>query len=433
MQIDKYWQNLKLVLFNKTTLISTIIAALLTVCGYFSNNWGLFTGENLALFTYMEWHKRICSDNCDDYPGALFVNTSFDKELIPIYDNKLEIGNTEITDRRKLLDFLKLLSQTDYAYTIIDLRFAEGLSHKDSVGKQVDAELFDFIKSMRNCVIATHRNIKLIDDLNSKAALADYKSTVTSTNFIRYEYFDSIPSIPLHVYNELHKSVAQDTINYSKRIFGLPYFTDGKRLCQNSLFLEFSSKSLSQNKKIPTEFYGSSYIQSNIYKNLGSDFVDYIGCHPDSMIVNMIDGNLKQQGNGDSNNTIVYIGNFLEDLHDTYAGLQPGMVILYKAIHALQEGRHIVDPIRFVLQFLFYFILCLFVLMDIGLMNLFSAKFLSHHQFLVFILQLVSISTFLFLAAIIDITVFHITTNFIFATLMFGLLKLYVRFKNRTL
>jgi len=433
MQTDKYRQKLKLVLFNKTTLISTLIATFLTICGYFSNNWGLFTGEDLALHTCIEWHKRICCDNRDDYHGALFINTSFDKELIPVYDKNFEIGKTEITDRRKLLDFLRLLSQTDYAYTIIDLRFAEELSHRDSIGKQVDAELFDFIKSMRNCVIATHRNIKLIEDLNSKAALADYKSTVTSTNFIRYEYFDSIPSIPLHVYNELQKSNAQDTINYSRRIFGLPYFTDGKELCQNSLFLEFSSNSLAQHQIISTEFSGSTFINRNSYKNLGYDFVDYIGCLPDTVIVKMIEGELKMQGDGDSNNTIVYIGNFLEDLHDTYAGLQPGMIILHKAINALQEDRHIVDPIRFVIQFLFYFILCLFILMDISLINLFPSNFLSHHQFLVFILQLVSISTILFIAEIIDITVFHITTNLIFATLMFGLLKLYVRFKNRTL
>lgn len=416
--------------WKKNLSISVFVALALTIGGYFTNNWSILTGEELRFYTCIEAFKRLFNADDNMYPGALFVNTSFDKELIPVYDGVYEVGKTEITDRKKLLEFLRLLSKTDYAYTIIDLRFAEGLSSPDS---DIDSELFQFIKGMPRCVVATHRNLKLLDGLESKAALADYKSTVTSTNFIRYEYFDSIPSIPLYVYNELQKGAQKDTISYSKKILGLPIYTQAHKLCQNSLFLDFSSNGFPKLKKIQTESGNFTFIEKYGYRNLGFDFINYLDDFSEERVIEMIEGNLKEKGNGNPNNTIVYIGNVLEDLHDTYAGLQPGVVILYKALSSLQNGHNIVNTTKIIILFLIYTLLCFFVLQDISIFNLLPKKFIRKHQLIFFFIQIIPITLLLFIFDIVEIKLFHTTTNFFLASTILALIKLHVRFKNRSL
>ena len=417
-------------LFNRHVVLSVVVSIILVFLGYFTNNWPLFTGEDLNIYTRMEILRNFFDSKDDDFSGAFFVNTSMDKQLINVYEDGYQVGKTEITDRRKLLEFLKLLEQTEYEYLVIDLRFAEELACQDSAGLEIDRQLAEQIKSMDRCVVATHRNINLFGGLETKAALADYKSTVTATNFVRYEYFDNIPSIPLHVYNEINKSQKLDTINYHNSTSLLSTYDEGGWPCQNSLFLEFSSKGFPQLKKIQTEIGDSIFIEKYNYRNLGFDFVDHLdnGKLPKEEIIEMLQNNLKEAGNG--KRPIVFIGNILEDLHDTYAGLQPGVIILYKAICALQEGRHIVNPFRMLTLFVIYFLVCLFILKDKTIVYLLPKKLNNKFPFFMFLLQLANLSIILFIIDIIDIKIYGVTTNFIFVTLFFNLLKLYIQFKK---
>ena len=107
------------VAWKRNLTISAFVAFFLTVGGYFTNNWSLLTGEELRFYTCFEAFNRLFNTDDNNYPGALFVNTSFDKELIPVYDGVYEVGKTEITDRKKLLEFVLLspifhLSRYDY-------------------------------------------------------------------------------------------------------------------------------------------------------------------------------------------------------------------------------------------------------------------------------------------------------------------------------
>lgn len=430
--MKRFLMNIPKHLLTRNVLKSLAISVVLIIIGYFSNNWPLFTGENLSLYTRMEFIRNLFDSQEDDFSGAFFVNTSMDKQLIDVYEDGYQVGKTEITDRRKLLEFLKLLEKVDtaYEYIVIDLRFVEGLACQDSIGAKTDSQLFEQIKSMDQCVVATHHDLKLLGGLEPKAALADYKSTVTATNFVRYEYYDSIPSIPLHVYNELRKSSGLDTIRHttSNSLFGL--YNEGGHLCQNSLFLEFSSKGFPKLKKLHTELGDSIFIEKFNYRDLGFDFIDHLdsGVIPEEEILESLEGCMKEAGQG--RKPIVFIGNVLEDLHDTYAGLQPGVVILYKAIRALQEGKHLVNTWHYLILFFTYFLLCLFILKDKTVFNLLPQKFKERWPFLMILFQLSSLSAVLVIIDIIDIKWFSTTTNFVVIAFIFNILKLYVQFNK---
>lgn len=423
---EKYAQ-IKGLTKDRQVIYSFLIAVILSVVGYYTNNWPIFTGENLTAYTVMGIVERYLGVE-DDYPDALFVNTSWDNQLIDIEDDgEVTVGNTQITDRRKLLKFLQLLEHTDYEYIVIDIGFAEKWAQKDSIGRQIDTELFEKIKSMDRCVVATLKNMNLLGGLDSKAALAEYKATLMNTNFVRYQYFDSIPLIPLRVYNEIRKEQRADTISYRHS----PYiYNEGFRLCQNSLFLKFSSSDFKKVKSI--QKVGEYYISEKYnYKDLGHDYVDHIvqGCTEDE-VLEMLVGDMKAACSDDGKRPIVFIGNVQDDVHETYAGKQPGVVILYKAIRALQEGKHLVNPVRIVLLFLVYFILCLFILKDKSILDLIPRRIRQKHSLWVFLCQLATMSAVLFIVDIIFIKFYGVTTNFIVATILFGTLKLYVEFKK---
>ena len=56
-------------------------------------------------------------------------------------------------------------------------------------------------------------------------------------------------------------------------------------------------------------------------------------------------------------NKLVFIGDMVEDVHDTYSGLKPGTVITYHALRSLLLGEHMVSyTLLFFLSIGFFFI-----------------------------------------------------------------------------
>lgn len=426
--VKKLKEPINTVIHDRYVIISFIVAIVFTVVGYFTNNWPVGTGENIRVYKEIELLHRIFKKNNDAPKGVMFVNTSYDKELIDVYEDGLKIGNTEITDRSKLLAFLKMLKLTDhYSYLIIDLGFTTDLPHVDST---VDKNLFDYINSMDRCVVATGHNKRLLGDLSAKAALANYKYTEFNHSFVRYEYFDSIPSIPLYVYNELKSKEGGNIISHTNT--SCPYFRiywEGKRLCQNSLFLEFPYSLNEKYEKISD----SLYFSRRCVFNLGSDFLDCLETLPDmndrEAVMNAVHGYFDQVEDGDTP-PIVCIANMKEDLHGTYVGSLPGAVIIHSALLALQDGRHLLNPFRLIFLFVVYFLICLFVLRDWSVFDFCTDSFKHRFPVIYFLLQLASVSTVLLFVDIIDLKVFHTTTNLVLVTTFYGILKLYVRFKN---
>ena len=416
-------------LVNKRVIVSLFISVFLIIAGYFSNNMPLFTGESLEALAAMETMNMTLKFNRENTDSVIFINTSFDKELICYseIDESLTsphpdtLGNTEITDRRKLIRLLELLKNVKYKYLVIDLKFAKGLESDsiviDSVtgdSVRADDKLFSLIKQMDRVVIATHHNIRLIDkELEEKAALADYWTTATSTNFVRYEYFDSIPYIPMVVYNELQKIVGQDTISCYYP-FGTKYFkplavyTQGNKLCYNSIFLDF-------------EIIGDNYIVQESghpinkeleYVNLSKDILDEFD--PQSIVNNY-------------ENHYVFIGNIVQDQHDTYAGPQPGCLILYKALKALNEKKHIVSIIELLILFILYFFISYLILGGNNLLDIFRK---SDNALLNFIIDISSFSIVLSLYHFVEYMFGRTSFSFILPIITFTVIKTYILLKK---
>ena len=90
--MKRFPKNLLKHLFSRNVLKSLAISIALIIIGYFSNNWPLFTGENLSLYTRMEFIRNLFDSKEDDFSGAFFVNTSMDKQLIDVYEDGYQVG-----------------------------------------------------------------------------------------------------------------------------------------------------------------------------------------------------------------------------------------------------------------------------------------------------------------------------------------------------
>ena len=416
-------------IYKKKIILSVVISIVLLFVGYFSNNLSIFTGESLESLAIMESLNKLCGFHDEiENDSVVYINTSFDKDLIQCYEKEdfpgaipVPLGNTEITDRNKLIKLLELLKDVNYKYLIIDIRFAKGLESNtyycDSVNdkkSKTDDKLFSLIKQLDRVVVATHHDIKLIDKgLEEKAALADYRATATVTNFVRYEFFDSIPYIPLAVYNDLNKRINQDTIacHYPFGLYWmkpLAFYTQGYRLCYNSLFLDFN---ISDNAGKIHEI-GQPVFTGLDYYNISKDILEEDD--PNSIVKNF-------------KNHYIFIGNLTEDIHDTYAGPQPGCVILYKALKALENHRHVVSLTEILVLFLLYFSISLFILCGKNLLDFVGN---SDNALVHFIVDTTTFTFVLGAYHIIEYMLGRTSFSFVVPILVFTALKTYIILKN---
>ena len=377
-------------------LFSLCNVVILLALSYFLNNQPLFTGEDLDQYAWMEWIKDKLGISPDvDANAALFVNVAYDKQFVDKYDDYgMTIGNSDVTDRSKLLAFLKILHKTGaYKYIILDIRFEKGYNVPE-----VDSLLFAEILNMRNIVIANHSDIELADSsLMKKAAISDYYATITKTNFARYQYnYDGVESVPLYAYHEL----TGNTINKHGWLY-----TCNSRLCYNSLFVHFPIAKWNE--------YDEQ--QSKVYYNLGSDILD-----------NYSDSDLKKLTEG----KCVIIGNMVEDVHDTYSGLKPGSVITYYAFQELMRGRHFVNYCMMLFLAILFFLISLSLFETNPIISRLPFIRNSHSRIIHFMLDFVGYSLVLALSMIILYIIFGIATSIVLPSAYFAIQKSIIRFKQ---
>lgn len=361
---------------NRPELIfSLFISFFLIIAGYFANNWPLFTGEDLDSYAMGAYSKHVLSRGNDGvkFDSVVFINTAFDKDLADVYDdddiNNSYLGNTDITNRKTLLRFLEMLDSVDYKYLIIDIRFAKGLCSKDP---NIDRMLFDRIYQMDKCIVAADKRTELIEDsLDSKSGLTNYWSTITSTNFVRYQYFEDKEYLPLRVYNDLMNRGSLSTIKHWHpfgtdgigRYFGI--FWQGGHLCQNSIFLQFEFADRNGKLLFDEDAHFGCLLYQDRYLEMGKRYANVKDSIKDERI-NGMKSYFKDK--------YIIIGNTKEDIHDTYAGPQPGPVILFNAIHALEHNKHIVYYWQLILLFILYFSINFCILKDISITSLFKIE-----------------------------------------------------------
>lgn len=403
-------------------LLSLLLSSVLLCIGYFINNFPIFTGENLnqlyATQRICEW-LELPSAN-EDESDATFVNVSYDKDLIDVYNSasSQKIGKAAITDRVKLYNFLKYLKEDgEYKYIILDIIFdVNDVSPADSM-------LYSLIESMDNIVVFRDDNRPAPPrQLRDKSALAFYYSTITATNFVRYQYLskDDIPFIPLKVYEDLNHDT--QIIRHGCKLF--PIYTSGGRLCHNSSLITFDS-----NRFYKTITDDSTNFSIVNYKNLGAEIIEQPYADEEE---------IRNDIAYLSKDKYIIVGDYTDDLHDTYMGPKPGPYIIYRAFKNLEDGKHLVSFGRFlywliVFAFIFWWIIAGKIASEFIPSKLNKTKIILrmlNNKFLRFVISSIGYVFLLFICSVSEYIITRNVYSIVLPSFVFMITKLYSDYKR---
>lgn len=366
-------------------------------------------GGEVTVGQWLERFRRITQGSDDNVPDSIcLINVAFDKALVNydarLFSNEtdsptLPAGTIATTDRRKLLRFLSIAdSLHNYKYILLDIRFED-----DIETDLISNELFSLIGRMDNIVFAIHENCRAASNAPlKKAAYGDYHTTFLVTDVVKYPLlkFTSsenkyLPSIPAKMYSDLNDK--SFTTN------GLFTFCDNQ-LCNRSVYPSFPIRLSSWARQSESSQY--PILQ---YYNLGEDLINIP--NNESVISDLI------------GNKIVVIGDFIDDIHDTYIGPQPGALVNLNAYIALCKGEHLIRFWGVVCQFFIYFFITWGILRKKSFIDFFPKLKESSYGFLKFILSFVGYSTALIILA----SAIYIVSGAIFSialpSLFFSLLE----------
>ncbi|MDE5674330.1 MAG: hypothetical protein K2I44_03145, partial [Muribaculaceae bacterium] len=286
-------------------LYSFASAFFLLVLTYFVDSSPFPIGGEASIGQWVDRIEYIITRNSDNVPDSVcLINVAYDKVLVE-YEAKLyrddedsptlPVGQIDVTDRDKLLRFLEIADSVDsYRYIMLDVRFDD-----DVETDSITMKLFSQIKKMDRIVYAIHQDSEPNTDAPiEKAAFGDYHTTFLASDVVKYPVCKTnqdgifISSMPARMYEELN----------NREIMAYGWFTfDNGHLCVRSIYPSY-----------PVRFYNwgkiQDYNQETIlqYFNLGEDFLNSTAPH--DLIENSIE------------NRIVIIGDFVEDIHDTFYG-----------------------------------------------------------------------------------------------------------------
>ncbi len=322
---------------SRKGLLSAVLAVLLGAACYLWENVPLSYGESFDNLYFAERFIQSHFGQKKQIDDGLFINVGYDKAIgeIDLYGlNGLFIGHVDITDRQTLDRLLaRLEADNTYKYILLDVRFEK------EIKTPYDSTLFSRIYRMRDIVVATHHDIQLASPLlKEKAALSDFKTTITSTGFTRYQFIQGgQSSIALKMYEDL-------TGNGIHKIG--PLYVSDRHLCYNSLFI-----------RIPEDF-SENLVGISGNDNTGMLRQRYYDCGP------QIDEDfpLGEKANG----KIVIIGDFVNDVAGTYMGEQPNPYLTFLSYKSLIDGRHKVKYLFVPLLLVYFFAMFLSMLLGNG-------------------------------------------------------------------
>ena len=229
-----FWNTVKTWIRQRRRLVtlSVLTSTVIIIFTYVMGNSGYpLPGETGALKQITDYKKFLGMQIGNVPDSILFINVCYDKELVPIEEEGMPVGETPITDREKLLKLLTAAKEANnYRYIFMDVLF-DGLFETP-----VDSALFETIMSMDRIIIPDHKGTTLADErLYQKAANADYAVTWKQLTFAHYQFLhdDSIPSVALKMYAD--RNHLED---YGiKPHWGGLWYTDKGRLCKNGVTL----------------------------------------------------------------------------------------------------------------------------------------------------------------------------------------------------
>lgn len=317
----------------------------------------------------------------------LAVNISFDRQLTPAFDEYgLPCGETDVTDRHKLSDFLSIIKDADYKAIALDIFFnaetpAEG-----------DTTLIQQINSMPRLFVPVHSDSHISPLINKeKQADGDYVINMITNNFSKYDFVGSSDKTPFAtaLYN------AENPGKEAK--FGL-----------------FRNSTMILPLQIPLK---DSYTEDGekVWYNLGSDLLD----------ISTAD-EIKHLAKGKT----IIIGDYcLNDIHDSYLGVVSGPCILINALTCLRENRNLLNPWSLLITTAIYFLIAYFLIMNLTLWRLIHWE---PRPVMNFILSFIG---FGFILSLLQMTHFMLFTEFhdtLFVTFFISLYSIYCQKLNKS-
>ena len=377
-------------------LVSFGLAQLITLLCYFMNSCPYPYWDNLDKYCWLEYFLSNVVPEKNDRSDAFFINVSYDRQVVDYtYSNGNLQGTIDITNRETLLKFLKIAEKTNsYKYIFLDIRFEKGIETK------TDSALFAQIGKMRDISYSIHSDLENNDKaISAKAAINDFFTTITSTNFTRYQFIQNRQqSVPLRIFTSV------DSIhNRSIKQWGPFYYSVGQ-LCQNSPFM-----------RIPEDFWAGH--EENGHQN-------YYDLGPLLLATYDI-----EDWEIEMKDKIVIVGDFVEDLHDTYAGLQPGSYLVYLAYKELCHGKHFVSWGFIFIMLIIYILISLFILNRKTIWVFIPYLRNQKNKIIIFLMNLLGFSTILSLLTIFFYLFFNTTYNVFFPSLVFSMVSLYISYK----
>lgn len=389
----------------RLTAASAAIAAVLLCLSYLFNSLPYSFGGDVSAQVWTERIGFIFNGRRNHLPDSIaLVNVAYDKTLVD-YDGRLystpgdnrraPSGRIALTDRRKLLDFLKAAKNSDYRYIMLDVRFDD-----DIESDSVSLALFDLIGSMERIVFAVHEGSDPVADAPlAKAAFGDYNITAFGSNAVKYPIVHGDrPSMASAMYSDLNGG--------SISTFG-PLTFDRGALCLRSLFLDYPvrvfDRAVESNGLMPADYY---------YMNLGVDLL----AGPDSIarIRDYVDGR------------IVVIGDFDNDVHDTSIGQLAGSLINLNAYISLSQGRHKISWPYVVMLFAIYSLIALCLIKRQSPVDMIPALRRRKSTALRFLFSLVGFSVVLSLLSLLLYLAAGIIYSIVLPSLYFSLISLWI-------
>lgn len=396
---------------KRNIFISFFLSLVISLICYLMNNCPYPFWDNLSWFSKIEYVLSNLVSRETDTSDALFINTSHDKQIVsvrydrylgdPAYDGEesykyspmgLRKGIIDITNRDTLLSFLKKAEKADtYKYIFLDIRFEE------NIDTETDSLLHDQISRMRNVANSTHRDIEDNERVDpTKTIVNDYFTTRTNTSFTRFQYLqDGRESAPLSIYTSV-----DTTTNKPIESWGPFYFSNGQ-LCQNSPLMH-----------IPEDFGQVAFMK---YYDLGPE-----------LLIDFNDDDLKEL----LRDKVVFVGNYEEDVHDTYNGKQPFPYITYLAYKELCEGKHLISWMSIGILFCIYVITSIFIMNRKSIWQFIPRIKNTKNKLLLFVLDMFGYGVFLSLLTTVLYVFFNNIYNVFFPMLIFSVLSRITAYKS---
>jgi len=328
-------------LYKKTIFIiaNSLIMLILT---YFFINIPFISETEEGFMTKFIFSNRLLTKNKQYSDSVIFVNVGFDRILVEREDeNHIPQGNIDITDRKKLMSFFKIINTNkQYKYIVLDVFFNEAFSSK------YDSLLVNEMSKTDRLLIS-----KPLDSINYyfkefEFGESFYSKLFFNNSFSKFQFLhkNNRKTIPLLLYERIDKKTIK------KHFF---YYSSSNTLCFNSGIIENSTGRI--NRKYDKEK------NKQFYYDLGADLLNY----GDSLTMadyQHIENLIKDK--------IVIIGDVTSnDFHNSFWGRISGPAILYNSYLHLKNNNHLIKKSLIIILFLIYLIINILLIYKIDIIS----------------------------------------------------------------